>query len=229
MTSEQLVNEEEGTDIGSIISGTVVALERDLPDWRTMPVSALLMYIEDNAMGAREWAFKTHSAKHAEEWRERVKHYMSVPKVNDKLGITEVPEVRDEFAKYLMSIVGGSVGLIASVLDLVHEDSGTIDLEAFETMWSNVSFDPDRLTELAVWGGQSFTFVMMQIENQLRELRPYVLDYEIEIGDGKDVVTEFMYLILLGTAVILAIVMAGLTEEQKEAIRMALEEEQLEN
>jgi len=198
---EESIETQEATMV-DMIASSVAAFEREVPDWKEMPPSTLLMFLEDNMLETREWAFKVHSTKHAEEWRERVQQYMELyPRIKETAGIAEAPEVADEFGKYVLTLVGATIGLISNGLGFVGD--GEIDADGAAALWKLLLSDPEVYPDVDEWGDQSFTWIVMKMEDQLREVRPSVLDYECGKVSGEHVSQQLVPLLILGLSVLL--------------------------
>lgn len=213
-----MTNEMHDNDTMTLLGAAFSAFTEQLPDWQTMPASALLMFIEMYVYDAREWAFKAHSPKDAQEWMGRVQQYQEQLPHAKELGIEENPQVGDELGKVMMLVLGGAAALCALSIDAVEE--GQVD---FDRLWTDDFGESEHYQQMHQWGGQSFTWIVLKLEQLVEEARPVVLAYEMRDCDGVDVSYRVMPILLLANAVMFMLMLEHLDDETREHLAHTLE------
>jgi len=221
MTDKTTPEELDLPDGSSIMTTAFEAFTEEVPDWHLLPVTALLIFIEDQVFESREWAFKTHSPKHAQEWSERVAQYQkSFPNIKEQLGVTEAPTVSDELGKVMLLVLGASTSLVALALELVEDEDGAV---CFDDVWTDEFIQSDNYRQMAAWGDQSFTWLVLKMQELLAIARPVVLAYEKEECAGVDVSNHVMPLLVLANSILFILMLDHMDEDIKQQLASTLE------
>lgn len=209
-----------GGNATNILTAALEALHNTVPDWTTMPATAIFTFLDDQLYDAREWAFKAHSPTHAKAWKERVEQYQKVlPKVKAAGELDEEPEVEDELGKTMLLVTGAALGLLAQSLDLIDSDTGEVN---FDEVWNDEFLQSEQYTQMSSWGDQSFTWIVLKLRELANTLCPMVMMYESRECDPSEVSNRTLPILVLASSVLLMLAIDRLDDDAKEMLGQAL-------
>jgi hypothetical protein len=215
MTDETLEQSET-----SIMTAAYASFSMDVPDWTSMPISALFIYLEDRIYEARDWAFKCQSPKHTQEWAERIQRYAEIPQMREKMDIQEEPEIADELGKVMLNLLGAAAVVVAVALRKVSED-GEID---FDAVWTDEFIQSDEYKAMEGWGDQSLTWMLLMMEQYTGPARAAALACEVHEDTGVELSNAVMPILVLASSIMYILMMDKMDDETKELVRAQLEE-----
>jgi hypothetical protein len=218
-------------DVAEVLRTALNKFSDDVPDWKKIPVTALLVPIEDELMAARDLSFQSCSKKHTEEWQQRTLNYVKAFQRREEDDIDPMElDIRAEMLKHTLTAVGGCLAVCAVVFNL---KDGRDPIDEFMELTEDER--EERFGYMAGWGDHPYSWITLQNQRLLERVKVAALEYEFEIlkedkdaDRGVEAVAELldsaMSTVLLGLSLFFAVVLDQVSDEELEKLKKIIEE-----